>query len=72
MISLSRDEQKTVYAVFNTLKSKPYDELISLLGSETIKRMIELNTKIEDHLVETGDIRRLDPDDDDWDLEQEN
>lgn len=45
--SLNESEIRTVLAVFYELQRKSYDELNTYLGSETIKEMTALNSKLD-------------------------
>ena len=45
-MTLSAEEIRTVYAVFDELRMKKYSELNTFLGSETIKDMRNLASKI--------------------------
>lgn len=46
--SLNENEVRTILAVFSELQSKPYYELNTMLGSITIKEMLELYRKLND------------------------
>lgn len=66
-VEITREEMNTVLAVFSELVRKPYNELNTYLGSETIKRMSALQSKLEhhDYCKERG-IRYEDMTDDDF------
>lgn len=66
-MTLTREELNTVFCVFYDLKTLKYDELNSFIGSETIKRMNNLCSKIHanDYCIEHG-ITFEDMTEDDW------
>ena len=64
---MTKEEKNVILAVFTELLNKPYSELNTFLGSETIKRMQELRSKLrfEDFCKERG-IRYEDMTDEDF------
>lgn len=53
---MTNDEKRTVLAVFSALLEKPYRELNTFIGSETIKEMQEMYSRLryEDYLKRYG------------------
>lgn len=45
--TLNDKQVRTILAVFGELVNRPYDELNTLLGSITVQRMTELNSKLD-------------------------
>ena len=45
-LTLTENDELLVLAVFHGLLSKPYDELNSFLGTETIRRMYLLHQRL--------------------------
>ena len=65
--NLSTEEIKTVYDIFDTLRSMTYPKLNTVFGSETIKRMFDLTEKLENHLETIGEKEKRP--NDDFDIE---
>lgn len=52
-VKLTQNDKRTICAVFGELIRKPYSELNTFLGSQTIKEMSELYSKLhyEDYCI---------------------
>ena len=69
--NLSTEEIKTVYDIFDTLRSMTYPKLNTVFGSETIKRMFDLTEKLENHLETIGEKEKRPNDDFDVEYDYE-